>query len=309
MNLRVGVLGTGFGQAHIDALRAAGVEPEVVWSRTAAAAERVAAAKGVARATTDLADLATMDVITIATPTSTHLDLIRRFPRAAIICEKPLHGRPVDPSLLASCAAGRHVLVHYSFPFLDSARAVEAVLRSGRLGAVRRVVCSVRVRFDRMPDTPTACREMASHELAWLIHLFGPMAHLSHACGSPVPSARISLDAGGVPIELLVIRGARTGILMDVTMHGDQGWLRLHGGWDADHDGWSFAPLEIDGRSEGSGEDSSAGCIWFRSNCRWFAGAFTLLAGRSDPEQASALGIWSITDAARVESALGAACG
>jgi len=298
--MHIGVLGSGFGQAHCEALRVNEHPAEILWSRDLARAEQAARAHGVPRWTNRLEDLDGLDLITIATPHHTHLDLIRRFPRSAIICEKPLHGRPIAPDQLVRPSAP--VFVHYSFPFLDTARRIEAAVRDGRVGRIFRVVVNVRAWFGAPGDPQEQYLGVASHELAWLIHLFGALEHRHHAWRRDPMSAQACFGNDTVEVDLNLVQGTRYGIIMDFTFFGSAGELRCAGGWYGDQ-GWSFQPVLIDGVASGPAELSADGCIWLRSNARFFARAIAVLEGRLAPAAARAEGLWNLEDAARVEAA------
>jgi len=300
--MRIGVLGSGFGQAHCDALRANGHPAEILWSRNLARAEKAARAHGVPRWTDRLEDMDGLDLVTIATPHHTHLDLIRRFPLSAIICEKPLHGRRISPE--QRVRPGAPVFVHYSFPFLETARRIEAAVRDGRVGRIYRVVVNVRAWFGTPGDPLEQYLGVASHELAWLIHLFGALEYRHHAWRRDPLSAHASFGNDTVEVDLNLVQGSRYGIIMDFTFFGSAGELRCEGGWYGEQ-GWSFQPVLGDGVALGPAEQSTGGCIWLRSNTRFFSQAIAVLEGRLAAATARAEGVWTLADAARVEDAYG----
>src|SRR5664279_1149657 len=93
--LRVGVLGAGWaGELHLEAFRS---QPEVelvaLCSRTKSTAEAVAERYGVAKVVDDIDDFfgSDLDIISIATPPSSHVELTLRAlaSGAHVLCDKP----------------------------------------------------------------------------------------------------------------------------------------------------------------------------------------------------------------------------
>lgn len=90
---RVGVIGTGWGRMHVGAFRAAGAEVVALCGRDAAKTARIAAEEGIARATTDVAELVdAVEVVVVAGPDATHPAHVARALAAGrhVLCEKPL---------------------------------------------------------------------------------------------------------------------------------------------------------------------------------------------------------------------------
>lgn len=148
--VRVGVIGTGIGVAHIEALRQTpGAEVVAVCSAQAARAQAVAARFNIPRATDDYHELldAAVDAVVIATPPALHarqgLDAIAAGKH--VFCEKPL-ATSLDEARALRDAARQAGIVHainfqmrFTPPF---ARAAELV-RDGYLG--RLVVADARI--------------------------------------------------------------------------------------------------------------------------------------------------------------------
>lgn len=303
--LRIGVVGSGFGRAHLQALTAIGHPAEVVWSRRRERAEAAARDKGVPRWTDDLADLDGCHVVTIATPPHTHRGLIERFLArgATVLCEKPLWGQPIDPAWLDRFA-DQPVFVHYSFAYLRSAQAIAAHLRQGALGRVFKVVANIRASFDGpLGDPVSTFLGVASHELAWLQHCFGPLRGISAQIGTSPTRASVQLSNGAQDVDLNLVQGSRFGIIMDITMFAERGEYRLAGGWYG-AERWRFEPVTADGERLTDGEFSTGECIWFESNRRWFASVFDHLRGGISRQEMIADGVCDLHRAAGVERAL-----
>ena len=111
------------GGVHVAALREAGVEVVALvgldGARTRAAADRM----GVAQVRTDPAGLRELelDLVSVATPAATHLEVIEALPDIPVLCEKPAVGlSPIRPLPARRRAA---VWVNYAFAFLGGGRA------------------------------------------------------------------------------------------------------------------------------------------------------------------------------------------
>jgi predicted dehydrogenase len=139
--VRVGVIGTGVGVAHIEALRQVpGVEVAAVCSARAARAQEIAVRFGIPLATADYREVlaADVDAVVVATPPALHLAMGLDALAAGkhLFCEKPLALNLDEARTLrdAAHAAGViHMLNHqqrFAAPF---ARAKELV-DQGMLG-------------------------------------------------------------------------------------------------------------------------------------------------------------------------------
>lgn len=141
VRVRVGVIGTGVGVAHIEALRQVpGVEVRAVCSAQAARAEAVAARFDIPRATTDYRDLLSPDIdaVVVATPPALHapMGLDALAAGKHLFCEKPLALSPAEARALrdAARAAGLIHMLNHQLRFAPAyARAAE-LAREGYLG-------------------------------------------------------------------------------------------------------------------------------------------------------------------------------
>ncbi|MER6579420.1 Gfo/Idh/MocA family oxidoreductase [Nonomuraea sp. NPDC001023] len=81
------------------------------------------------------------DVVVIATPTSTHAELlIRACERGVpVLCEKPVAGTVAETLKVLEASAGRRVFVGFQRRFDPGYRAARAALRAGELGELHRV--------------------------------------------------------------------------------------------------------------------------------------------------------------------------
>jgi len=141
--VRVGVIGTGIGVAHIDALRQLpGVAVAAVCSAQAARAAAVAARFAIPRATTDYRDLLgdDIDAVVIATPPGLHAPMALAAIAAGkhVFCEKPLGANAAEARGLRDAArrAGVVHMLDHQQRFAPANARAKALLDAGYLGDV-----------------------------------------------------------------------------------------------------------------------------------------------------------------------------
>ncbi len=106
------------------------------------------------RAYADLLDDPEVDAVYIPLPNSLHREWVERAAAAGkhVLCEKPLASSAADAKAMATAcgAAGVMLMEAYMTPFHPRARAIDALVASGRLGALR----FARVAFTGVLDRP-----------------------------------------------------------------------------------------------------------------------------------------------------------
>lgn len=139
--VRVGVIGTGIGVAHIEALQqVGGVRVAAICSAQESRARAVAERFGIPQATADYHDLLgpEIDAVVIATPPALHLAMGRDAFAAGkhVFCEKPLAATLDEARTLrdAARAAGRVQMVNYNMRFGAPYARARALLDAGYLG-------------------------------------------------------------------------------------------------------------------------------------------------------------------------------
>lgn len=214
--MRAAVVGVNWGRVHISALREAGLEVVAVVAQDPTGAHRAATETGVPQAL-DLPSLHTLDldVISVATPATTHHRIISELPDVPVICEKPA----VGTGPLRTFTRRSPVRVNYAFPWLRSARV------AGEIGGVRgaRVVCE----HDLPGRRGEWFFELATHPLSWLVTLLG----------EPGVEGG-SLICGDVPVAVTVrhrpgLSGLRTTVELDTDSGAVEvvGQYRIGGDW------------------------------------------------------------------------------
>ena len=106
----VGIVGLGFGRAHIPAFQANGCEVVAVCQRDEAAAQKIAGRYGVPQVFTrweEMLDRARPEIVVIAAPPALHKTVaLAAFERGAhVLCEKPLAMDAAEARAMIEAAA------------------------------------------------------------------------------------------------------------------------------------------------------------------------------------------------------------
>src|SRR4051812_12344917 len=145
--VRVGIVGTGFGQqVHLPAFRAhSECEVVAVCASRLERAQDVAARHGIERSSGDWRELigADIDAIALAVPPAVQFEIALAAVRAgkAVFCEKPLAASLPQAQQLAAAARQAGVAGVVDFEFLETAAFREAarLLAAGHAGKVRQI--------------------------------------------------------------------------------------------------------------------------------------------------------------------------
>ena len=169
----IGVIGLGFGRAHVPGFQAAGARVIGVCQRDEAAARKVAAAYGVPRAYARWEDmLATErpDVVVIATPPHLHRAIARAASAAGshVLCEKPLATSREDAEAIVAdvARAGRIGMTGFNWRFPAAMQRMRALMAEGAVGRVlhvRALWLGARWADEAAPTTWRMDREQAGH--------------------------------------------------------------------------------------------------------------------------------------------------
>ncbi|MDQ1593181.1 MAG: hypothetical protein QOG71_3808 [Pyrinomonadaceae bacterium] len=145
-SIGIGIIGSGFARAtQIPGFRACeGARVVAIASARRERAEAVAREfeiPFVGRDWREVIEHADVDLVSIVTPPSTHLEMtLHALARGkAVLCEKPLamDASETGEMLRASGAAGTLALVDHELRFLEGRRRAHAMLRAGEIGRVR----------------------------------------------------------------------------------------------------------------------------------------------------------------------------
>ncbi len=195
---RLGLLGAGrMGRTHLRALKDAGdVAVTAVAEPIEALRDEVAAAYGIVSypSLDDLLQADLVDAVLVATPSDTHLGVIRGVVQAKlpILCEKPCGVDPADTRLAQKLVsdAGVALQVAYWRRFVPELQLLRARVIDGEFGEVLALSC---LQWDGEPP-PAAFRarsggvlvDMGVHEFDQARWLAGSDFTCLHAAASPV---------------------------------------------------------------------------------------------------------------------------
>jgi predicted dehydrogenase len=143
----VGIIGLGFGRAHIPAWQAHGCEVVAVSQRNLASAKSVADRYGIPRAFErweELLSEAHPEIVVIATPPHLHREIATRALEggAHVLCEKPMAMDAAEARAMTDVAAragGRVAMVCFNWRFIPAMQRFHEMAESGHLGRVLHV--------------------------------------------------------------------------------------------------------------------------------------------------------------------------
>lgn len=284
--MRAAVIGANWGAAHVAALRENGVEVVALAGRDRVRTRTAAERMGIPKAVTDLARLHALDLdlISIATPAASHVEVLAAMPDVPVICEKPAVGdaapAPLPPGRTAP------VWVNYAYPFLEVAAA--AALALPRIG--RPWVAYVCSSYDLglQADPRSMFFELVPHPWSWVAQVLGTPG----PDGGPPPpvgpgAVAIRTRCAGVPVHLEAVpRAGLRGIRHEISIDGEGGCLHLAGEYRVGQE-WRFSAPTIQaggahepvGRSEDGPPDP-----WYRANARSIGAAVEAVRGAAESE-------------------------
>lgn len=141
--LTVGVIGLGFGRAHIPGFQANGCQVVAVCQRDQAAARKLAERYGVPQVFErwqDLLERARPDIVTIATPPALHKEIaLRAFAQGAhVLCEKPvaMDRGEAETMVEAATRARRVAMTGFNWRFSVAMQELHARVKRGEVGRV-----------------------------------------------------------------------------------------------------------------------------------------------------------------------------
>lgn len=203
----VGVIGLGYGRAHVPAFQASGCRVVAVCQRDRVAAEAVAArygVPGVFERWEDLLERARPQIVVIATPTWLHHPIALRALAAGahVLCEKPLALTAAEAQAMTEAAAraGRVAMTSFNWRFPAAMQELASRVRAGALGRVLHVIGrwqGGRMADEKEPASWRADRAQAGHGVMadQGVHvvdqvrmLFGEFARVAAHAGIAYPS-------------------------------------------------------------------------------------------------------------------------
>ena len=190
---------------------------------------------GATKIVPDVEDLDGVAGIVVATPSSTHAEVVERTLALGqpVACEKPLCPDPRDASRLAELAPDR-LFVLDKWRYHPGIASLAEIARSQALGGVCGLK-TVRVGWGSQHDDVDAAWVLAPHDLAIALEILGELLP---------PAAAVTQTASGRVVSLVaVMTGEATWHVLEVSerspekvrrveLHCDEGIAVLRGGWD-----------------------------------------------------------------------------
>jgi len=169
----VGIVGLGFGRAHIPAFQAHGCEVIAVCQRDEAAARAVAERYGVPRVFDRWERMLTEakpEIVVIATPPALHeaIALAALGAGCHVLCEKPLAMNAAQARSMAEAArqARRTAMTSFNFRYPAAMQRFHAMVEAGSLGRIFHVNLrhfAPRFADEAVPSTWRMDRAQAGH--------------------------------------------------------------------------------------------------------------------------------------------------
>ncbi len=216
-NLRVGVIGVGFGTTvHVPGFQSEGLEVVAVAARREARARETAAQFGVPNATGDWRELVSapeVDVVSIASPHALHSEMAVAALEAGkhVLCEKPTAVNAAEARAMreAARASSATAMIAHEFRWAPQRSYVRRLLDQRYIGDFRFVRGSLEVGPRRQPSTlrpapdPDLGRRggflwgLGSHYLDAFRHWFGEIVAVQSIMRAEFPERA---DASGAPV-------------------------------------------------------------------------------------------------------------
>ncbi len=232
----VGLVGCGrWGRHILRDLRELGCEVPVV-ARSEASIER-AHEGGASTIVGSVEDLAGSDGIVVATPTSTHAEVVQRTLalEVPVFCEKPLCNDAADAAGLAERAPDR-LFVMDKWRYHSGVLALAGIARDGSLGEVQGLRTR-RAGWGTEHDDVDAVWVLAPHDLAIALEIFGRLMPATAAVaqsGARGHDALLGIMSDGDLWHVLDVSSRSPSRVRRIELHCSEGVAVLAGGWD-DH--------------------------------------------------------------------------
>jgi myo-inositol 2-dehydrogenase / D-chiro-inositol 1-dehydrogenase len=296
--LLAGVIGSNWGRVHVAGLRKAGCTLHALMAHDADLVARIATEEQIPNFGTGLETLSACDVITIATPTASHLGYLQALSDKAILCEKPLGMTPENQAEFSALDSSQ-IYVSYPFPFLETAQALKQRIQAGDLGELRRICLVVGVNLP-YPKSPVEWFvEDVVHPFSLLYTLFDDFEFHGVKSGQG-NNMTVQFSCQGALFDILLCDWPMPGLHFDLTLVGSQNAYQLRGGFRPER-GWWFEPLLADGIPVTPGEPAELN-PWIEANHSVAAHFIRYLQGDITGEEAADHGLFNLERARQMEA-------
>jgi len=251
----VGIVGLGYGRAHLAGFRAAGCDVVAVCQRNVDAARAVATAHGVPAAYgswEEMIDRSRPDIVAIATPPATHLPILRAAMQAGahVVCEKPLAMDRAEALEMIAVAkrCGRAAITGFNWRYPPAMQRFKALVDTGSVGRVFHVNArwmnpgwateqtAATWRMDRGTAGHGAMGDQGVHLIDMMRWLFGEFVRVCAQSGIAYPSRKADAEdhcsvlaelSSGAQVSFTVSRVAHGGNEHSIEAYGTDGALSL----------------------------------------------------------------------------------
>lgn len=296
--INAGVIGTNWGRVHIAGLRQAGCQVSALIANDQQLVTRIATEEQIPFSGTELSLLAPCELVTIATPTATHLTYLQAIQDKPILCEKPLGLTPDNQEqfneLHHDC-----LYISYPFPHLDTAKRLHQEVKSGQLGKLNRICLVVGVNLPYAKTSVEWFVEDVVHPFSFLYTLFDDFQWQGVQFGQG-NNLSVQLTCQGALFDILLCDWPMPGLHFDLTIVGSKNAYQLRGGFRPER-GWWFDPLLADATAITPGEPITCN-PWIRANHRVIQHFVECDQGTISQEEAYQLGMFDFARAKEMES-------
>ncbi|AWB65818.1 hypothetical protein C2869_04900 [Saccharobesus litoralis] len=300
--MKVGLIGSNWGRIHIGTFAKNDLDIAVLVGKNLQKCQKIAKLENIPLASTDLHALDDADLLIIASPADTHLDIIQHFPQKAIWCEKPVSLSSVDSDAIDFQSFAR-CYVNYAFPHLRSVQQCTDIIRSGQLGRVKSIIMKSSFDLPGEKAFKDWFTDIVVHPFAYISHLFGAF-DLKMAYQMPDHNHITAVfTTERVQLDISFYRSHEPSMLYDITFVGEKGDLQLKGGYRP-YSNWFFDPVKLNGIPQNSGEFSTEEDIWLQANTEAVRLYLATIRGQITTKEAKAAGLFNLERAVAMEKAL-----
>ena len=295
--LQAGVIGGNWGRVHVAGLRRAGCHVTALVAHDTTIASTIAAEEQIPDHGSDIAILRSCDLVTIATPTATHLDFLQRLQNKTILCEKPLGLTPENRFAFTELMQ-KNIFISYPFLHLECSKALTNAINNGELGELRRITLVVGVNLP-YPKTPVEWFvEDVVHPFSLLFSLFDEFSFQGVQFGEG-NNLSVQFLCQGALFDILLCDWPTPGLHFDLTLVGSKNAYQLGGGFRPER-GWWFNPLLADDLPITQGEPTAKN-PWIEANYQVIAKIVARAQNSAKGESIKECGLFDLQRACQME--------
>lgn len=295
--LKAGVIGGNWGRVHMAGLRKAGCTIDALVTHDKQLAMTIATEEQIPQHGDDIAILKECDLVTIATPTATHLDFLQKLDNKLIICEKPLGLTPKN-QISFDLLRDKQIYISYPFLHLKTAKTLAKAIKEEELGTLTRITLVVGVNLP-YPKTPVEWFvEDVVHPFSFLFSLFDDFEFQGVQFGHG-NNLSVQFTCQGALFDVLLCDWPKPGLHFDLTLVGSKNAYQLAGGFRPER-GWWFNPLLCDDLPVTPGEPASEN-PWMRANYEVMQQIVSSIDKRQTREEICQQGLFDLARAQKME--------